>query len=83
MNEGMGEQLAALKENEEDWREEHLNLIINESVRMSEMVGDILDYSRLQSGVIDLKKEYLDVTKIIEKVKEYVKKSQNICKEEN
>jgi len=54
-----------------DWRfdekrEEDLNLIIQESGRMSEMVNDILDYSRLQSGHIWLSLETCDLCEIAE-----------------
>lgn len=45
-------------------REEDLNLIISEAARMSEMVDDILDYSQLQSGCVQLKKDRYDLCEI-------------------
>lgn len=47
-------------------RTENLNLIISESNRMSEMVSDILDYSQLQSGYLQLKREEYDLCEIVE-----------------
>lgn len=44
-----------------DARNEDLDLIIEESNRMSEMVNDILDYSQLQSGYIRLHPEFFDL----------------------
>ncbi len=47
-------------------RSENLNLIISESRRMSEMVDDIMDYSQLQSGYLQLKKGEYDLCEIVE-----------------
>lgn len=47
-------------------REEGLNLIISEAKRMSEMVTDILDYSQLQAGYIQLKKDWYHLYDILE-----------------
>ena len=47
-------------------REEDLNLIISEAKRMSEMVSDILDYSQLQAGYIQLKKDWYDLRDILD-----------------
>lgn len=47
-------------------RESDLNLIIQEAQRMSEMVSDILDYSQLQSGYLQLHKEHYDLSEIVE-----------------
>ncbi len=50
--------------NEKD-RNDNLNLIIDESQRMSVMVNDILDYSLIQSGYLTLKTEILQLDYII------------------
>ena len=50
----------------EDARNEDLDLIIEESNRMSEMVNDILDYSQLQSGYIRLHPEFFDLAGLAE-----------------
>ena len=47
-------------------REEDLNLIISEAKRMSDMVNDILDYSQLQAGCIQLKKDWYHLYDILE-----------------
>ncbi len=47
-------------------REEDLNLIISEAKRMSEMVTDILDYSQLQAGYIQLNKDWYQLYDILE-----------------
>lgn len=51
---------------DEEKRTEDLNLIIRESKRMSEMVNDILDYSQLQTGYLQLKKEWYNLYEIVE-----------------
>ncbi|SHO45254.1 Signal transduction histidine kinase [Anaerocolumna xylanovorans DSM 12503] len=47
-------------------RNEDLNLIIQEAGRMSEMVSDIMDYSQLQAGYIQLKKDWYNLYEMIE-----------------
>ncbi len=60
-------------------REEQLNLIINESVRMTNMVNDILDYSQLQTGAISVNKEKYNVIKVIEGEFFIAKKECELC----
>ncbi len=47
-------------------RNEDLSLIIQEAGRMSEMVNDIMDYSQLQAGYIQLKKGRYNLYEIVE-----------------
>lgn len=47
-------------------REENLNLIISEAKRMSVMVSDILDYSQLQAGCLQLNRAKYDLCEIVE-----------------
>ena len=47
-------------------RTENLNLIISEANRMSEMVRDILDYSQIQSGYLQLNLDQYDLCEIVE-----------------
>lgn len=47
-------------------RNENLNLIIQEAGRMSEMVSDIMDYSQLQAGYIQLKRDWYNLYEIVE-----------------
>ena len=63
---GYAEMVRDIDWREEEKREEDLNLIIDEAGRMSEMVNDILDYSLLQSGYIQLKKDLYNLCEIAE-----------------
>ncbi len=60
-------------------REEQLTLIINESIRMSSMVDDILDYSQLQAGSITVNKIKYDVIKLIKDEFFIAKKECELC----
>lgn len=53
---GYAEMVRDINWRDDQKRDEDLNLIIDEAGRMSEMVNDILDYSLLQSGYIQLKR---------------------------
>ena len=52
---GYAEMVRDITWNQEEQRNEDLNLIIRESRRMSDMVSDILDYSQLQAGYSQLR----------------------------
>jgi Osmosensitive K+ channel histidine kinase len=52
--------------NNDEKRNENLNLIIQEAGRMSEMVSDIMDYSQLQAGYVKLKKDWYNLYEIVE-----------------
>ena len=63
---GYAELVRDIHWKDEEARNEDLDLIIEESNRMSEMVNDILDYSQLQSGYIKLRPESFDFTGLAE-----------------
>ena len=63
---GYAELVRDIHWKDEAARNEDLDLIIEESNRMSEMVNDILDYSQLQSGYIRLRPEFFDFTGLAE-----------------
>ncbi len=63
---GYAELVRDIHWKDEDARNEDLDLIIEESNRMSEMVNDILDYSQLQSGYIRLHPEFFDLAGLAE-----------------
>lgn len=63
---GYAEMVRDITWRNEAQRNEDLDLIIHESRRMSEMVSDILDYSQLQAGYIQLKKDWYSLTEILE-----------------
>lgn len=63
---GYAEMVRDIHWKDEEKRTEDLDLIIRESKRMSEMVNDILDYSQLQTGYLQLKKEWYNLYEIVE-----------------
>lgn len=63
---GYAEMVRDITWRDDAQRTENLDLIISESNRMSEMVSDILDYSQLQSGYLQLKREEYDLCEIVE-----------------
>lgn len=63
---GYAEMVRDITWKQEEQRTEDLNLIIREANRMSRMVSDILDYSQLQAGYCQLKKERLNLCKLLE-----------------
>ena len=63
---GYAEMVKDITWKDEAKRNENLDLIISESKRMSEMVSDILDYSQLQSGYLQLNRRDYDLREIVE-----------------
>ena len=63
---GYAEMVRDISWQDEEKRNEDLDLIIRESNRMSEMVNDILDYSQLQAGYIQVNREMYNLIEIIE-----------------
>lgn len=63
---GYAEMVRDITWKQEEQRTEDLNLIIREANRMSRMVSDILDYSQLQAGYCQLKKERLNLCELLE-----------------
>lgn len=63
---GYAEMVRDISWKDETQRTENLDLIINEARRMSEMVSDILDYSQLQAGYIQLKKDSYNLYDVVE-----------------
>ena len=51
---------------DETTKKEFLNTIDVEAKRLHTMVNDILDFSRLESDAVELKKEYSDIVELIE-----------------
>ncbi len=49
-------------------RQSHLKVIIEETDRLTELVGDILDLSKLQNGTLPLDKSEIDVTQWLEDI---------------
>ncbi len=63
---GYSEMLRDLPWENEKIINTNLDLIINESVRMSNMVNEILDYAQFSSGAITLNKKYILISTLIE-----------------
>lgn len=63
---GYAELVRDIDRDDRKKRDSHLNLIIEESRRMNEMVNDILDYSQFQSGFIRLNPEVFDFCELTE-----------------
>lgn len=63
---GYAEMVRDISWKNDEKRNEDLNLIIQEAGRMSEMVSDIMDYSQLQAGYIQLKKDWYNLYEIVE-----------------
>ena len=63
---GYAEMVRDVNWKDDTQREENLNLIISEANRMSVMVSDILDYSQLQSGCLQLNRGAYDLCEIVE-----------------
>lgn len=63
---GYAEMVRDINWKDDKKRNDDLNLIISEAGRMSEMVNDIMDYSQLQAGYIQLKKDWYNLCEIVE-----------------
>ena len=63
---GYAEMVRDITWKDDQQRNENLDLIIREANRMSEMVSDILDYSQLQSGYLQLNRRDYDLREIVE-----------------
>lgn len=63
---GYAEMVRDINWKDDEKRNGDLSLIIKEAGRMSEMVSDIMDYSQLQAGYIQLKKDWYNLYEIVE-----------------
>ncbi|HJA91554.1 MAG TPA: HAMP domain-containing histidine kinase [Candidatus Eisenbergiella merdipullorum] len=63
---GYAEMVRDIHWKDREKREEDLDLIIRESHRMSEMVSDILDYSQLQAGYLQLRRDWYNLVEIVD-----------------
>ena len=58
---GWGETLIEVSQTDKDLTKRGIEVIINESDRLSGMLEDLLDFSRLQTGTLSLRLEKIDV----------------------
>lgn len=66
---GWGETIK-LAQNDEELVNKGLDVIVNESERLSDLVEELLDFSRMESGKLSLKKSQIDIVKELTEVLE-------------
>lgn len=66
---GWGETIGSAKENEEIV-DKGINVIVNESERLTDLVEELLDFSRMESGKMTLKTSRIDIVKELSEVLE-------------
>ena len=59
------EMIRDISGNDEKKRNEHLKIIIDESNRLTRLINDMMDLSKLESGVLTIKKSDFDITETI------------------
>lgn len=59
------EMIRDLSGNDEEKRNEHLKVIIDETNRLTRLINDMMDLSKLESGVITIKKNDFDIIETI------------------
>jgi len=62
---GYSEMLLDYYGDDKEKREKYLNTVIKETERMSKLVDDVLQLSKLQSGMVEIKEEPIDLEKLI------------------
>lgn len=60
--------IVEISGNNPEKREKHAKVIIDEADRLASLVNDVLDLSKLQSGIGELKKERLDISAVLQEV---------------
>jgi len=64
------EMIRDISGNSEEKRNQHIEVIINESDRMSQLITDILDISRMESALTAAKKEVFNLSETLQSVYE-------------
>ena len=60
--------IVEISGNNPEKRDKHAKVIIDEADRLTSLVNDVLDLSKLQSGIGELKRERLDVSALLNEV---------------
>lgn len=67
---GWGETIRLAKDTDSDIIDKGIDVIVNESERLTALVEELLDFSRMESGKLSLKNGILDITKELSDVLE-------------
>ena len=65
---GWGETIRSVKDSDSEMLEKGIDVIVNESERLTELVEELLDFSRMESGKMSLKIAPIDITKELNEV---------------
>lgn len=72
------EMIRDLSGDNKEKREEHLKVIIDETDRLTTLVNDMMDISKIESGLLVLNKETVDICKIVRDIVERFKMANNM-----
>ena len=67
---GWGETIRLAKDSDDELIDKGINVIVNESERLTTLVEELLDFSRMESGKLSLKNGILDINKELSDVLE-------------
>ncbi len=67
---GWGETIRSAKDDDGELVEKGINVIVNESERLTDLVEELLDFSRMESGKMTLKTSKIDIVKELSEVLE-------------
>ena len=70
---GWGETIRSAKDEDSELIEKGINVIVKESERLTDMVEELLDFSRMESGKLTLKMSKTDIVKDLNEVLEVFK----------
>ncbi len=70
---GWGETIRYAKDDDNELIEKGINVIVNESERLTDLVEELLDFSRMESGKMSLKVSKIDIVKELNDVLEVFK----------
>lgn len=69
------EMIRDLSGDNKEKREEHLKVIIDETDRLTRLVNDMMDLSKIESGIISINKENIDFTELASSLIDRIKLS--------
>lgn len=72
------EMIRDLSGDNKEKREEHLKVIIDETDRLTTLVNDMMDISKIESGLLVLNKETVDICELVKNIVERFKMANNL-----